>query len=83
MKFLSPERLLCVAVVVAIVAGWKGTFDAWECGRIGWILALSFAVVRLVVQDQLWERIGLLLENGIPQHLKKKSLNLSLYHYGL
>lgn len=83
MKSLSPERVLCVAVVVATVAGCKGNFDAWECGRIGWILALSFAVVRLVVQDQLWERIGLLLEKGIPQHLKKKSLNLSLYHYGL
>lgn len=32
MKLLSSKRALCVAVVVvvAIVAGWKGNFDAWE-----------------------------------------------------
>lgn len=30
MKFLSSERVLCVAVIVAIVAGWKGNLDALE-----------------------------------------------------
>lgn len=30
MKFLSSKRVLCVAVAVAIVDGWKGNFDAWE-----------------------------------------------------
>lgn len=81
-EILSSERVLCVAVVVAIVAGWKGNFDAWE-NRVRVDLGIVFAVVRLLAQGQLWQRIGLLLENGISQHLPKKSLNLSLYHSGL
>lgn len=57
MKFLSSERVLCVAVVLA--AGWKRGVDVQPVEQ-GRFLALSFAVVRLPVQGQLWGRIGLL-----------------------
>lgn len=86
MKTLSSERALCVAIVVATVAGGKGNLVpgsvAGECQHEV-DLGIVFRCCQTYGARQLWDRIGLLLENGISQHLQKQSLNLSPYHYGL
>ena len=56
MEFLSSERVLCVAAVVAVAAAAEEILMPARGG-----VRAGPGIVSLMEQGQLWERIGLLL----------------------
>ena len=83
LPFPSPEDLpnRGIVLLLLLLVG-KEILMPTGSRRIGWILASSCFCQTCGTWAAV-ERIRLLLENGISQHLRKKSLNSSLYHYGL